>query len=122
MSLLILAGSPAANGAPFRKKVNRLPVLFILGLTTAVPAPLSAQDIFAGRSVYEEHCARCHGPDGMATVPGVPNFSDGMGLYASDTDLIRLIKHGKGVMPGYDLVLKESEILNVVSYLRTIRR
>jgi mono/diheme cytochrome c family protein len=81
-----------------------------------------AQDIFAGRKVYENNCASCHGPEGRATMPGTPHFIDGMGLYASDTDLIRVVKFGKNLMPGYDRALKESEILDVISYVRTLRR
>ncbi len=97
------------------------PVIIILaGLLWSAAAP--AQDIFAGRGVYENHCASCHGPDGRATMPSTPHFIDGMGLYASDSDLIRVIRFGKNLMPGYDRALKESEILNVISYVRTLRR
>ena len=84
--------------------------------------PVPAQDIFAGRGVYDAHCASCHGPDGTATVPGTPNFSEGKGLDFSDRELVRVIKLGRNVMPGYDRVLKETEIIDVISYIRTLRR
>ena len=113
----------AATGtAPGRPRGSRLPALALAVAAATAPASLSAQDIFAGRGVYEQHCASCHGLDGRATVPGAPNFHDGTGLYASDADIINVVKYGKNLMPGYDHVLKKSEILNAVSYIRTLRR
>lgn len=112
----------AAGREPDRPRGSRLLALALAVAAAMAPVSLSAQDIFAGRGVYEQHCASCHGLDGRATVPGAPNFNDGTGLYASDADLIRVVKFGKSLMPGYDHVLKESEILNAVSYIRTLRR
>ncbi len=112
----------AAGEGPHRPRRSRLLALALAGAAATAPASLSAQDIFAGRGVYEQHCASCHGLDGRATVPGAPNFHDGTGLYAPDADLIKIVKYGKSLMPGYDHILKESEILNAVSYIRTLRR
>ncbi len=98
----------------------RLAVAAVLALVTVPVA--NAQDIFAGRTIYEDHCASCHGLDGRPTVPGTPDFSEGSSLFVSDAELIRVVKSGKSLMPAYDRVLKESEVLDVISYLRTLRR
>ena len=106
-----------------QRSVVRAISIGVVGLAlVAGTKPALAQDIFAGRDVYEDHCASCHGVDGVSTVPGTPHFFEGKGLDFSDAELFRLIKSGRNLMPGYDRVLKESDILNVISYIRTLRR
>lgn len=102
-------------------RIGRLLCFGIAGLAIAAgAAPARAYDVFAGREVYENHCASCHGTDGRSTLSGTPHFADGKGLDFSDAELVRVIKSGRNLMPGYDGVLKETDILNVISYIRTL--
>jgi len=87
-----------------------------------VAPPVHAFDIDAGQTVYETHCASCHGADGTPTMPATPDFSSGEGLDATDVDLVRGIKSGRNLMPAYDGLIKNEEILNVITYIRTLRR
>ena len=87
-------------------------------LIAAVPAT-AAPDAAA---LYKEHCASCHGADGTPTMPATPDFSSGEGLDATDVDLVRGIKSGRNLMPAYDGLIKNEEILNVITYIRTLRR
>lgn len=103
-------------------RINKPLLVVVVFVLAAGTNSAFAQDIFTGRTVYDTHCASCHGSDGTATVPGTPNFSEGKGLDFSDPELVRVIKLGKNIMPGYDRVLKETEIIDVISFIRTLRR
>jgi cytochrome c6 len=82
----------------------------------------SAADVFAGQIVYQAHCANCHGPDGKPVLPGTPDLTRGEGLMAPDTVLVPAMKVGKGLMPGFEYILSEKDILNVLAYSRTLQR
>lgn len=54
-------------------------------------------------------------------MPGVPDFSRRERLMQSDLDLIKAISRGKGMMPAYQGLLSENDILDVISHLRNLR-
>lgn len=81
-----------------------------------------ASDIFNGRDVYELHCQTCHGADGEAIEPGVPDFSRGESLYAPDVDLVRALRDGDGHLPSYRGLLSDEEMRDVIAYIRTLQR
>lgn len=95
--------------------------LLFLG-TVLAPASTWASDIRAGQAVYEKHCLSCHGPEGTPTMPGTPDFARGEGLDVTDLDLARGIKQGKNLMPAYEALIKDEDVLNVIVYIRTLRR
>lgn len=78
-----------------------------------------AGDPRKGRGLYEQHCSGCHGLGGRPNVPGVPNFTLGEGMNKPDTDILEFTKKGKVVMPGFEGVLSDKEILDVIAYVRT---
>lgn len=92
----------------------------ILFLVTAPCA--EAADIFRGQTIYETHCANCHGADGAPLVPGSPDFAMGDGLDRPDFELIHTVKAGSNLMPGYDSIISDREILDAIAYIRTLRR
>lgn len=53
-----------------------LPALLFLA-----SAPLIAAD---GGALAEQHCARCHGSDGLATGPGLPHLNGQLETYLAD--------------------------------------
>lgn len=73
----------------------------------------------AGRVLYEQHCAECHGLDGNGLVPNARNFGD--------VDYIRgetpasfyiAISEGRGPdMPGFGTVLSSDERWDVTYYV-----
>ena len=89
----------------------------ILGAASA-----HAADIYNGREVYQLHCESCHGSDGRSLEPGTPDFSMGESMYRPDTDLVRLLRDGKGVMPAYRGLLSDAELRNVIAYVRSLQR
>ncbi len=85
-------------------------------------ASASAGNVFEGRSVYESHCLQCHGTDGNAVLPNAPNFMRGERLNQPDSVLLQSIRDGKAVMPAFDKILGREDLLNVISYIRTLRK
>lgn len=41
---------------------------------------------------------------------------------APDSALVPIMKTGKGLMPGFEYILSEKDILNVLAYTRTLQR
>ena len=81
-----------------------------------------AADYFNGREVYELHCQSCHGFDGRSMDPGTPDFTRGESLFVPDSDLYRQIRDGIGAMPAYRGMLEDSEILDVIAYVRSLQQ
>ncbi len=75
-----------------------------------------------GKRIYEMHCVVCHGVAGHAVLPQAPSFAKGERLMQPDGALIDSIKNGKNVMPSFLGILREQEIRDVISYLRTLNR
>ena len=59
----------------------------LVALLTAVGAPAQAADVEAGRRKAEA-CAACHGPDGNATIPGMPSLA-GQPVFFTHWQLIK---------------------------------
>ena len=98
-----------------------VPTLGIMLIAVVAPCA-DAADIFRGQTVYETHCASCHGTDGGPLMPGTPDFAMGDGLEKPDFQLIRTVKAGSNLMPGYDSIISDQEILDAIAYIRTLRR
>jgi cytochrome c6 len=79
-----------------------------------------AADIVNGGKLYTMHCVVCHGDDGVNVMPDAPNFSRSESLLRPDVFILAAIKEGKNAMPAFQGMLKDQEILDVISYLRTL--
>ena len=79
-----------------------------------------AGDPAKGRGIYASRCSGCHGINGLPTNPAVPNFTMGQGLMVPDREIMNFIKKGKTVMPGFEGVLTDEEILDVIAHIRTL--
>jgi cytochrome c6 len=94
--------------------------LAVLALDYAVfTLEAGAADFFNGKQLYASYCEGCHGASGQGEMPGTPNFTRGKTLMRPDLQLYVQIRDGKNAMPGFQGVLDESEILDVISYLRS---
>jgi len=84
-------------------------------------APAGAADADNGARLYRRHCAGCHGHDGRPVLPAAPDLSRPTALMRGDLALLALVRGGRGAMPAYAGVLKDREVLDVLTHLRTLR-
>jgi mono/diheme cytochrome c family protein len=89
----------------------------LVGAAVLGVAPARAQSAAdAGRDVYAEHCAQCHGERLIATGA------------ASDLKLLRadqkahfdeIVRNGKGQMPAWEGMISDEEIDQIWAYIRS---
>ena len=105
------------------KHKGQLAILTLIGISMAVPA--MAQQ--SGEATYKAKCAMCHGADGVGDTPvgksmKVNSFKSDADVKASDADLIKVTKDGKGKMPAYAGKLTDDQIQEVVAFIRTLQK
>lgn len=83
-------------------------------------ATSNAADTVKGGQLYADHCASCHGVSGVPIMPDAPNFSRSERLLRPDVFVVAAIRDGKNAMPGFQGILTDSQILDVVVFLRTL--
>jgi len=102
--------------------MKKLPVvqMFLVFLLLAVSTGVVlAGDPVKGRPLYVDRCSGCHGLNGLPQVAQIPNFKMGEGLMKSDQEIMVFVKKGKGVMPGFKGILTDTEIRDILAYVRT---
>jgi mono/diheme cytochrome c family protein len=86
--------------------------------TTAV-----AQDAAAN---YKAKCVMCHGADGKGSAVGLKmgahDFTSADVQKQTDAQLTETITKGKGKMPAYDGKLKDTEIKDLVAFIRSLAK
>jgi len=97
-----------------------LPGLLVTLLLVFMPSKSDAADIVNGKKLYAQHCVICHGEDGVNVMPDAPNFANSEKLLRPDVFILTSIKEGINAMPAFQGVLKDQDILDVISYLRTL--
>ncbi len=100
-----------------------LVTLLACGLIAVCSSSAVAQDAAA---TYKAKCAMCHGPDGkgssIGVKMGVRDFTSADVQKESDLQLTAIITKGKGKMPAYDGKLKDTEIKDLVAYIRGLAK
>ena len=89
------------------------------------PVAKTPESIAAGKRVYQRMCARCHGPSGKGDGSGtaIPSdLTDEVWEFgSSDGEIFTAIHDGTSVdMDGYAGRISETEIWNLVNFLRSI--
>ena len=76
--------------------------------------------LVAGRRVYIDRCANCHGNDGGGGRG--TKLSDGLmiGRYPDIDEQARIVADGVRAMPAFDEVLDAAQVLAVVRYTREV--
>jgi len=90
-----------------------------VGVIAAFSSPAVAQDAAA---TYKAKCAMCHGPDGKGGKMGTRDFGSAEVKAETDAQLVEIITKGKGKMPAYDGKLKDTEIKDLVTYVRSLAK
>lgn len=80
-------------------------------------------DLAAGKKVFADNCAVCHGPEGKGNRElGAPNLTDGIWLFGSDeATLIEVISNSRsGVMPAWAGRLDPMTIKALTFYVHSL--
>jgi mono/diheme cytochrome c family protein len=108
--------------------------------TPDAPPPHNPARAAAGRAIYQQHCASCHGlegegaadwqePNEQGELPPPPHGPEGHTWRHADAVLYRMVSQGwrdpfnktkRLTMPGFEGVLSPDEIRAVITYLKTL--
>jgi mono/diheme cytochrome c family protein len=116
MSAAPLAQNP--GGSPEGKKLKN-------------PVASNADSIKAGQAAFQKNCRFCHGADAKGDGPMAPKDTHPSNLIddkwdrgSTDGEIFRVIRDGAGPkfeMKGYKAKMTETDIWNVVNYLRSLQ-
>jgi cytochrome c6 len=105
------------------RRLAMLAAVCAVGLMLSASAKAQA----AGESVYKAKCASCHGADGKGATPAgkatkARDFAADEVKKETDAEWTEIIAKGKNKMPSYDKKLTESEVKDVVAYIRSLSK
>jgi quinoprotein glucose dehydrogenase len=98
--------------------VNASDVPWIAAMRPAAGRVAAAPALGSGAAIYQSYCAGCHGPDRKGDGDRVPSLV-GIGRRRSPLQIRRVIEHGRGFMPAFNLSAAEETA--VVNWLRDLR-
>jgi len=94
-------------------------------IVASATVTVHAQD--SGPDIYKSKCQMCHGATGLGDTPAgksmkaIPFNSPDL-VKASDAYLIAATKNGKGKMPAYAGKLTDTQINEVIAYIRKFQK
>ena len=116
--------------------LKRFPCFSAVVLVCLVLWPLAAQaqDAAAGKEIYEQYCALCHGPQGKGDGslsanldPKPRNHTDGAYMNTlTDAHLLKVVGEGGAaaglspIMPAWKDILSAQQVHDVVAFVRTL--
>ena len=98
-----------------------------LFLTLALAGLAAAADDAAGKSIFGSKCAICHGPNGDGNSPigktlNVPDFHSSRAQKMTQAQVKAIVMNGKDKMPAFKNILTDTQIDQVVGYVRHFRK
>ncbi len=117
MALVALAAAQSPGGNPEAAKLKN-------------PVKASAESIAAGKASFAKNCRFCHGADAKGNGPMAPQGTHPSDLTdatwdrgSTDGEIFAVIRDGAGPkfdMKGYKSKMTETEIWNIVNFLRSV--
>jgi cytochrome c oxidase cbb3-type subunit 3 len=99
-------------------------VAYVRSLSNLAPAPGDAARIPAGKEVFAQNCASCHGEDAKGNQElGAPNLTDKTWIYGSDQQSVyTTVYNGRqGHMPSWGGRLTPLQIKILALYVHTLK-
>ncbi len=94
------------------------------------PVPSTPESVAAGKALFQKNCRFCHGAEAKGNGPMAPEGTHPSDLTdakwdrgSTDGEIFLVIRDGAGPkfdMKGYKSKMSETDIWNVVNYLRSI--
>lgn len=105
-----------------KKVLSGIAVVAMLCLAGSITR---AQDAANGEKVYKAKCASCHGPDGKGeTAAGkatrARDLCSAEVKKETDAGWTEIIVKGKNKMPAYDKKITETDVKDVIAYMRSL--
>jgi len=107
------------SAAGFERKFLGLAAAGLLSLGSLA---VHAADPVKGGQIYSTYCVACHGQTGVSMMPGAPNFATQERMLQPDAVLLANIKAGRNAMPAFQGIVSDSDLMNVIAFLRTLAR
>ncbi|GAA3918637.1 hypothetical protein GCM10022406_01540 [Hymenobacter algoricola] len=85
---------------------------------TAAAPPTADAGLEAGKAIFTQRCAVCHGPDGKKGLNGAHDLTKSN---LNATGRVYLVTNGLGLMPSFKTELTPAEIDAVAAYSLTLR-
>lgn len=123
------AESPPANGSATQTPPAATPSDPPAAAAPDTAAPASIGDpVAAGRAIFIQRCALCHGPEGRGDGPGSKGLKPAPRNYhdreymnsKTDDELLATIRNGKGAMPAWGKVMSEEQMRAALAYVRQL--
>lgn len=127
---------------PSRSRAAVLAAVFLAARSAAAdgPPPLDPERVAAGRRIYREHCASCHGAEGQGApgwqepneageLPPPPHGPEGHTWRHDDASLRHMIREGwrdpfnqtqRLTMPAFGDILSPEQTTAVIDYLKSL--
>lgn len=87
------------------------------------PVKVTPESLEAGKNIYTQRCAVCHGADGKGTAAGMPDFTDHE-MMEEMSESLMFQKVSEGVpgtpMPAWKDILSEDERWTVINYINSM--
>ena len=94
--------------------------LFCISCSETQDELLTGTPLEKGEQLYQINCVRCHGSDGNKGASGAKQLKNSK---LSKSQIIDIIKNGKGVMPSFKNTIKgDSSFIWLAEYVETLKK
>ena len=111
-------------------KLTALAAALLLAIMSSSMSSVQARissvvSVTSPKSVYNQNCSICHGADGRSDTPkgretDADDLTTGGVKGMGSAKMTRIIKNGKGDMPGFGKKLTAAQIAQVIGYVKSL--
>jgi cytochrome c6 len=91
---------------------------FFIFLLSACNSVFQETEVLSGAGIYKSRCISCHGADGRMGMNGARKLPDSS---LNSQQRIEVVKNGRNIMPAFNSLLSEAQIIAVAQYTMTLK-